>query len=129
LTQASRRGPDARNERAYLIARLSNIGADISQFGNELLHPLPLQLRQKIFGANPGRFADLVAQSGKIKLAAFVSASGMTTSQNCKASLSGRRDIHLQLTNSTPLLPHFRIGRPQPINIPSLFVAAPWTFF
>ena len=77
------------------IARLSNIGADISQFGNELLQPLPLQLRQKIFGANPGRFADLVAWSGKIKLAALVSASGMAFSQNCKASLPGRRDEHL----------------------------------
>jgi hypothetical protein len=32
-------------------------------------------------------------------------------------------------TNSTPLLPHFRIGRPRLINISFLFVAAPEKFF
>jgi hypothetical protein len=32
-------------------------------------------------------------------------------------------------TNSTQLLPHFRISRPPPINILLLFVAAPVIFF
>src|SRR5262245_35948453 len=32
-------------------------------------------------------------------------------------------------TNSTPLLPHFRISRPRLINISFLFFAAPGNFF
>jgi len=40
-----------------IIARISNIGADISEFSDKLLQTLSFQLRQKISGADRRSFS------------------------------------------------------------------------